>query len=343
MARGRLVLYSDSDPPGASRPRPTDGLTRLKAFADSGVTGALAIIPDAQFEQRKAQWEQGIASLPSDPLLPVRGIIRESAARRLLADSAAPARVDLEVTTYIAPVKTFNVAGVLRGKTVPDEYILYLAHWDSFGQCRPGEADEICNGAVDNASGSAGLLELARAFAKGPRPDRSIIFLATTAEEMGLAGSRQYARKPLAPLDRTIAAFNIDVISLHERGHTVGFVGGGLTDADSTFAALAAEQGRKLETGPLTRMVFRSSDAWSLLKAGVPAFILSGAIGSGPEGTKVFTSYLATRHHKPGDELLDDMPIGGAVEEVELLYKAGMHYGQAGTAVKFLPGSPFQR
>ena len=147
-------------------------------------------------------------------------------------DSSAtplPLRADAKVTTDITEFTSHNVAGVLKGAKQPDEYILYTAHWDSFGSCRPGEADEICNGAIDNASGVAGMIELARAFAAGPRPDRSVLFLATTAEEMGLAGSRQFARTPLVPLSRTVAEFNLDVIVLYDRGNTAGFVGAGLT------------------------------------------------------------------------------------------------------------------
>ena len=275
----------------------------------------------------------------------MRGIISESAAKRVLEaagmslgeleakaaepgflGTALPLGADVQVSTDITEFTSHNVAGVLKGARQPGEYVLYTAHWDSFGRCRPGEADEICNGAIDNASGTAGMIELARAFAAGPRPDRSVLFLATTAEEMGLAGSRQYARTPLVPLTQTVVEFNLDVIVLYDRGNTVGFVGAGLTDADSVFERLVTAQGLTLETGPLTRMVVRSSDAWSLLMAGVPSFILSGAIGSGPQGSQAFHDYLATRHHQPSDEFQASMPMGGAVEEVELLYSVGWYY-----------------
>ena len=339
---GVLALYRDADPPELSQPRPTDALTRLAMLGRAGTCGGLAIVSDDAFARRKAAFLEGVATLASDPVLVVWGIIRESAAKRLL-EASGPLEADLDVVTDVAVTTTNNVIGILRGATRPDEHLLYSAHWDSFGRCRPGEADEICNGAVDNASGTAGLLELARAFASGPRPDRSVLFLFTSAEEMGLAGSRQYARTPVAPLERTVAAFNLDVIALNERGNTVGFVGGGLTDADSVFARLAGGQGRTLEAGPMTRMVVRSSDAWSLLMAGVPAFILSGAIGSGSNGNPAFREYLATRYHRPGDELLAALPMGGAVEEVELLYAVGRHFGRVGTGVRFVPESPFQR
>jgi hypothetical protein len=339
---GTLVLYRDTDPPALTQPRPTDALTRLAALSSAGARGGLAIVADDAFDRRKAAFDEGLATVPSDAVPAVRGIIRESAAKRLL-EAPAPLVADLGVGTEVVALTSHNVIGVLRGARRADEYLLYSAHWDSFGHCRPGEPDEICNGAVDNASGTAGLLELARAFARGPRPDRSVVFLFTTAEEMGLAGSRQYARTPVAPLERTVAAFNLDVIALYERGNTVGFVGAGLTDADSVFERLAARQGRKLETGPLTRMVVRSSDAWSLLMAGVPSFILSGAIGSGANGNAAFREYLATRYHRPGDELLASVPMGGAAEEVELLYAAGLHYGRVGSRVRFVPESPFRR
>jgi Zn-dependent M28 family amino/carboxypeptidase len=300
------------------------------------------VVGDDAFPKRKAALEAGITMLASDPTHIVRGIITESAAKRVV-ETSVPLRADTKVSTEIAEFTSHNVAGALEGARQPDEYVLYTAHWDSFGHCRPGEADEICNGAIDNASGTAGLIELARAFASGPRPDRSILFLATTAEEMGLAGSRQYARTPLVPLARTVAEFNLDVIVLYDRGNTAGFVGAGLTDADSVFGRLVAAQGRTLETGQLTRMVVRSSDAWSLLMAGVPSFILSGAIGNGAQGSKAFHDYLATRYHQPSDEFDASMPMGGAVEEVELLYAAGLYYATMDTNIRFKPESAFQR
>lgn len=359
---GAVVLYRDSDAPGSAQPRPTDGLTRIAALAKAGAAGAIAVIPDDQYAHRKAIFTGGVTTIKSDPQFEVRGIISESAARRMLeatgmtladldAKSAEPGfdgitipvKVDVQVTTAITSFTSHNVAGMLFGAKEPDQYVMYTAHWDSFGQCSLGQADSTCNGAIDNASGTAGLLELARAFTSGPHPDRSIIFLATTAEEMGLAGSRQYTRTPLVPLSRTVAEFNLDVIVLYDRGNTAGFVGAGLTSADSTFERLVGEQGRKLDTGAMTRMVLRSSDAWSLLMAGVPSFILSGAIGSGAEGNKAFMKYLSTRYHQPADEYLADMPMGGAVEEVELLYAAGMWAAKAGTMIRFLPGSAFMR
>jgi hypothetical protein len=339
---GELALYRDADAPELPQPRPSDALTRLVALGKAGTCGALAIVADDAFVRRKAAFGEGVATLVSDPGLVVRGIIRESAVKSLLA-TPGPLSADVDVATDLETVTSHNVVGILRGAVRPDEYLLYTSHWDAFGRCRPGAADEICNGAIDNASGTAGLLELARAFASGPRLDRSVIFLFTTAEELGLAGSRQYARTPVVPLERTVAAFNFDVIAMNERGNTVGFVGAGLTDADTVFARLAAAQGRTLEMGPMTRMVLRSSDAWSLLLAGVPSFILSGAIGSGSDGNPAFREYLATRYHQPGDEVLASVPMAGAVEEVELLYAVGRHFGRAGVSVEFVAGSTFRR
>jgi hypothetical protein len=348
-----LVLYRDSDPPGTPQPAPTDALTRLATLVAAGAKGALIVVPDDAFPGRKAALESGITTLGSDPSLYVRGIISESAARRMVAIAGMsldgldprplPLRANAHARTDISSFTSRNVAGVLRGARLPSEYVMYTAHWDSFGMCRPGDADEICNGAIDNASGVAGMIELARAFAAGPRPDRSILFLATTAEEMGLAGSRQYARTPLVSLSNTVAEFNLDVIVLYDRGNSAGFVGAGLTNADSVFERLVGIQGRSLETGGLAKMVLRSSDAWSLLMAGVPSFILSGAIGSGSEGSKAFHAYLASRYHGPTDEYLASMPMGGAVEEVELLYAAGFYFATAGTGINFLPQSAFQR
>ena len=222
--------------------------------------------------------------------------------------------------------------------------VLYTAHWDAFGRCRPNEADAICNGAVDNASGVAGILEVARLFLAGPPPERDILFVATTAEEHGLLGSRAYVSAPIVPLAKTIASINIDTIALYGKGHPVGYVGSGLTSVDPVLARLAADQGRVLDPGGGARFVYKSSDAWPLLQAGVPAFVLSGVISrAGPDKGQAFLDFIGKRVHTPADALTPEVDLTGAAEDVDLSYRAGLAFSEAGATVDFQSTSPFQR
>lgn len=357
----RIVLYRDADAPGASAgPSPTDAFSRYAAL--DGASIALAIVDDAGFETQRRR-THGAMGLASEDRFLVRGFIRESAARRLLAAAgedltaldaraAQPdfravriaATIEASARTAVRAFTSHNLIGRIDGVKRPDEAVVYTAHWDSFGLCRPGESDPLCNGAVDNASGVAGMIELARMFQAGPRPDRTILFVATTAEEQGLLGARAYAAAPPVSLARTVAAFNIDTIALYPRGNPAGFVGAGLTTADETFAAAAAAQGRKLDTGAGARIVLKSSDAWAMLRAGVPAYILSGVIArDGPDKGRTFLSYVGSRYHGPDDEMSDALPMGGAAEEIELVHAAGRIYSAADAKLDFLPASPFQR
>lgn len=359
---GALVLYRDADSPTETAPQPIDSTTRIAALAAGGTRGALAILPDVAFDKRQARAFPGL-QLPEDQPFALRGFIRESAARRLIAaaggdlaslDAQAakpgfrpvvlPARIDATARTEVRRFVSANVVGRLPGSKPGSGAVLYTAHWDAFGRCRPAEADAICNGAIDNASGIAGMLEVARLFRAGPSPERDILFVATTAEEHGLLGSRAYVAAPAAPIACTVASINIDTIALYGKGHPAGYVGAGLTDADPLLTRLAAEQGRVLDPGGGARFVYKSSDAWPLLRAGVPAYVLSGVISrAGPDKGQAFVDFIAKRVHTPADELTPDIDLTGAAEDVDLSYRAGLAFSWADASVRFLPASPFQR
>ncbi|MDZ4376316.1 MAG: M28 family peptidase [Phenylobacterium sp.] len=359
---GAVVLYRDSDPPGLWPPDAADTVSRNEALSAAGAVVALAIVPDAALATQAHRRQAGVISEPGRPFA-VRGLIAESAARRMLAaagedlgalDRAATqadfaprrlsAQADLAVETDVRAFTSYNVVGVLKGARRPDEGVVFTAHWDGLGHCRPGEADPVCHGAVDNGSGVGGVIELARMFAGGPRPDRTLIFVATTAEEYNLLGARAYARNPALPLADTVAAINIDTIALHPRGHPVGYVGAGFTTADPMIEAEAAAQGRMLDTGGLTRFVLKSSDAWAMMRAGVPAFILSGAIASsGPDGGKGFRTFIEDVVHTPADRPDRPVDMTGAAEDVDLAYRLARRLSEAGTQVEFKPDAPFRR
>lgn len=362
LPKGAIVLFRNADQPGRPYPTPTDFASRWANLADGGAVAILEVVDDAVYATMRGRNEDAI---DLEPLFrfQARGLIPASVADRLLSASgsdlasldiraASPdfkpvvmkARLDLTATTQVKLFTSHNVVGRIRGARQPDQAVVYTAHWDSFGHCRATGADQLCNGAIDNASGIAGLIETARLFKAGPTPDRSVLFVATTAEERGLLGARAYARNPVVPLAKTVAAFNIDTITFYGRGVPAGYMGGGLTTADPLMTKLAAGQGRTLDTGAGVRMILKSSDAWAMLRAGVPAYIVSGAIArTGPDKGKAFLDYVGSRYHGPADEMRPDIPLDGAAEDVELGYQAGLAFAGADAKVDFLPGVPFSR
>jgi hypothetical protein len=359
---GAVVLFRDSDSPAETTPQPLDATTRTAALKAAGTSAVLAIIPDGAFDKRKARAFPTL-QLPQDQAFAIRGFIRESVARRLIAATGGdltaldaqsakpdfrptflPARIDATATTDVRRFVSANVVGRIRGSRPDAGAVLYTAHWDAFGRCRPAESDPICSGAVDNASGVAGILEVARLFRAGPRPERDIVFVATTGEEHGLLGSRAYAAAPAVQIAKTAASINIDTIALYGKGQPVGYVGAGLTSADTMLTRLAAEQGRVLDPGGGARFVYKSSDAWPLLRAGAPAFVLSGVISrAGPDKGQAFLDFITKRVHSPADKLTPGVDLTGAAEDVDLSYRAGLAFSLVDTTPEFLPTSPFQR
>jgi Zn-dependent M28 family amino/carboxypeptidase len=226
-------------------------------------------------------------------------------------------------------ITTHNVIARLPGTTHPDETILYTAHWDHIGVGAPdAQGDRIFNGAVDNASGTAGLLELARVWAAGPRPERSIVMISFTAEESGLLGSEYYAANPLYPLETTVAGFNIDAMNVYGRVGLLGIVGMGQSDLDERFGRVAAGQGRNLEgdANPAAGSYFRS-DHFPLAKRGVPmAYVKgSGEFRDEPIAARnaMRSEYGARRYHQADDEWSPEWDLRGQIEDLDAVYSIG--------------------
>lgn len=236
------------------------------------------------------------------------------------------AAYDVSSTT----ITTRNIIARLPGTTHPDETILYTGHWDHIGMGEPdAEGDRIFNGAVDNASGIAGLIELARVWGAGPRPERSIVMIAFTAEESGLLGSEFYAANPIYPLETTVAGFNLDAMNVYGRLSGLGVTGHGQSaDMDGRLEAAAAVQGRVIvpDTNNAAGTYFRS-DHFPLAKRGVP---MAYPKGSGDfldapiaERQAARSEYGARRYHQAQDEWLPVMDFRGAVQDLEAVYAVG--------------------
>jgi Zn-dependent M28 family amino/carboxypeptidase len=237
--------------------------------------------------------------------------------------------VSASLRNTIRRAKSYNVAARLAGAKRPRETIVYTAHWDHLGRSPDCSGDCIFNGAVDNATGTAGLIALADAFVRAPRkPGRSILFLAVTLEESGLLGSAYYVDNPLFPLATTVAVINMD--SMHFGGPTrdVTVIGFGASELEKYLAKAAAKQGRVLKPDPTPeRGSFYRSDHFNFAKRGVPALYIKGGIDDRERGVEWREKYLAEfttkNYHQVGDNYSPDADLRAGVDDLDLLYAVG--------------------
>lgn len=240
-----------------------------------------------------------------------------------------------------------NVIGVLPGAKRPDEYVLYTGHWDHLGRCTPVDGDDICNGAVDNASGIAGLVTLAQAFHKAGAPDRSIVFLAVTAEESGLLGSKYYAENPVFPLAQTVGGVNMDALNSVGPAKDIVVVGSGKSELDAYVAKLAQMEGRTVKAEPTPEKGFYyRSDHFSFAKLGVPMFNFGSGddlVEGGVEaGQKAAEDYEKNRYHAPGDEFEAITNWDGMMSDLRLYYAAGRMLAMTEAWPNWVEGDEFR-
>jgi Zn-dependent M28 family amino/carboxypeptidase len=243
-----------------------------------------------------------------------------------------------------------NVVGKITGadERLRHEFVVYTAHWDHFGTGTPVGGDAIYNGARDNASGTAMLVEFARAFkAVAPAPKRTVLFLAVTAEEQGLLGSEYYTRFPLYPLAKTLANINVDALNVWGRTKDLTIVGLGNSDLDTYARDAANEQGRVLkpDSEPEKGFYYRS-DHFNFAKVGVPALnpdpgvdFLDKPAGFGAEKRDEWTS---RDYHQPSDDVKDWWDLTGLVEDGRLLFAVGYRVANAGKYPEWTPGNEFR-
>ena len=234
--------------------------------------------------------------------------------------------------TFANDVRRFaskNVIGVLPGSKRPDEYVLYSAHWDHLGRCKANEAgDDICNGAIDNATGTAALVALADAHRQAGAPARSLVFLAVTAEESGLLGSEYYGANPVFPLARTVGGVNMDALSLAGPARDVTVVGGGKSQLDAYLAQVLEAEGRVATPDPTPEKgYYYRSDHFSFAKRGVPMFYVDGGedlVEGGREAGKAWASnYTRNLYHGPDDEYDPNWDWSGALADLRIFYRLG--------------------
>ena len=299
--------------------------------------------------------------------VPVEGWITKDAAAKVLAlggqdlgalTAAAKAKgfvarpLPLTASTSFAntivPSVSKNVIGVLPGSKRPGEYVLLTAHWDHLGRC-PADAtgDDICNGALDNATGTAALLGLAQAFKKAPPTERSLVFLAVTAEESGLLGSKWYAEHPVYPLRDTVGGVNMDGVPIFGATSNVVVTGAGKSELEPIYAGLAKAQGRSVLAEPTPEKGFYyRSDHFSFAKQGVP-MLYAGAgnqVVGKPEGwgQAQADAFTAQHYHKPSDNYSEDWDWSGAVQDLTLYYQFTRQLADTGIWPNWYPSAEFR-
>jgi len=320
----------------------------------------------------KNSWAGPQYDLPAkddpEPRLPAQGWLSADAARALFAGAGldldqayrdasrrgfkpvplkATLSVDLKSTT--AQKTSRNVVGVLPGTDRADEAVLYMAHWDHLGRHEGEDGDSIYNGAIDNATGVAGILEVADAMVhQSPKPKRSVVFLAVTLEESGLLGSKYYVSHPTFPLRKIAGVINIDAMSVAGRARDMTVTGFGSSELEDILAPLAAAQGRTLhgETAVQSGFYFRS-DHFNFAKAGVPALYADGGEdlreGGVEAGRKAGEDYGRNRYHGPKDEYdAATWKLDGTVEDLQLLHGVGRELAGGDRWPNWYKGNPFK-
>jgi Zn-dependent M28 family amino/carboxypeptidase len=256
---------------------------------------------------------------------------------------------NLRLENTLRSVDSRNVVAKLEGADAAgkDEYVVYTSHWDHFGIGAKVNGDSIYNGAADNASGTAALLALAKAFKAAPAPKRSVLFVSVTAEEQGLLGSQYYSVAPIYPLKKTLANLNIDVLNTWGRTSDIVVVGLGASELDDYARAAAADQGRTLrpDAEPEKGFYYRS-DHFNFAKQGVPAFYPGGGtefVGKPANfGLTKRTEYTTNDYHKPQDEIKPDWDLSGGVLDMQMLFVMGYRVANAAKYPEWRPGNEFR-
>jgi Zn-dependent M28 family amino/carboxypeptidase len=320
--------------------------------SNNGETTKLYLQPEDGYRNR-CSFEGWISYSSADQLFVRCGLDISEVKKRAVSPAFKP--FSLPVTVSATIKNSFetgvsgNVCGVIKGKTRPDEVIVYTAHWDHLGVGKPVNGDSIYNGATDNASAIAWMLEIARAFKSAPQPERSVLFFSPTGEESGLLGAEFYCEHPFFELNKTAAVINTDVLLFVGEFNDVTLTGSGYSELDQWVETAAKEQGRYLasDPNPENGMFFRS-DHFPFVKRGVPAIFAKGysdAKNLGPEKTKeLISSYWKNIYHTPSDEYKPDRDnLSGLVNDALLMYNVGNRLANSADFPAWKEDSGFRR
>ena len=331
--RGTVVLLLLADRAGEGAP---DINARRAALIEAGAIATVIVPPESvpfaalgrgfstvriQLAERvsRAQAEAVISASAADALLRAGGldpeVARTAAAAADYTGQSLALTAEIDASSYRRAYNSYNVVGRLPGTRSGSGAVLMMGHWDHIGLCRPeGAEDRICNGAVDNASGIAVILEAARRIGSGARPDRDVAVIATTAEEQGLLGAHHFAAHPVMPLTDIVVNLNIDTVAIAPRGAPMAMVGRGTTPLESGVDAVAQRLGRAIDSDLEANAFIRRQDGWALTAVGVPSIMAGGSFAD----MALLEAFLGGNYHGPDDELTDDVPLGGAADDADL-------------------------
>ena len=382
--RGKVLVMMNNDP--SDDPELFEGRRRLyygrwdykyESAARQGAAGAIIIhtTPSAGYPWQVVQtsWSGEEFELrgTGGPRMDLKAWVSEDSARRLVSlgghdldalrqstqsrsfrPVALNTRMSIDLSADIREQNTANVLGMLEGSHPQRnrEVVIFMAHHDHLGIAaeRDIEGDNIYNGAVDNASGTASLLAVAKAFARLPsRPDRSILFAAVGAEEQGLLGSQRFADAPPLPPGYMAAVINMDGTNIIGRTHDVNVIGHGKSGLDAIVQSVAKTQGRIVTPDHFPdRGYYYRSDQFSLAKVGVPGVYLHPGIkvigrpdGWGKEQLDLWVEKI---YHQPSDEYLEDWDLSGAIEDARLLFRVGLRVAESPELPTWNPGDEFE-
>src|SRR6202045_2442724 len=275
--------------------------------------------------------------------------LKKSAISKDFRPVALNAKAKIEIKQTLRSFKSHNVIGKLEGSDpkLKDEYIIYTAHWDHLGRHPELPGDQIFNGAVDNASGEAAVIELARAFSKlNPPPRRSVLFMCTTAEEAGLLGAKFYAEHPLYPLEKTLADLNIDSMNVWGRARDIEDVSFGMSTLDDMLSDAAKRQGRTAipNSRPEKGKIYRA-DNFEFSKVGLPSLYIGNGehLLSRPADAPLRSDEFDLKdYHQVTDEIKPDWDLTGAVQDVDLLFEVGYQVANGDKWPEWKPGTEFK-
>lgn len=348
------------------------GGTKAVAAAKAGAAGVLFIHEEAAYSWPYSQ-VGGSIRVPSFSYAPLKptslkfsGIVRGGAILPLLARAgftlpalkqrarsasfrafALPGTVSVDATNRATNVISHNVVGILRGAARSDETVLYGAHWDANGHNGPdARGDSIRNGAIDNATGTSEMLEVARAFAHGPRPQRSVVFAAWTAEEKGLLGSEWFAQHPVVPLAKMAAVINLDPHVALPAARNLELIGPGQSELEGLLVQAAREQGLRVdpEPSPEAGWYFRS-DHFPFAQRGVPVLAFRGGrdlkVGGLAAGQRIVGAYNQRCYHQPCDQFDPRWTFAGSAQEALAAYRVGQMVANSAGWPGWLPGAVY--
>jgi Zn-dependent M28 family amino/carboxypeptidase len=257
--------------------------------------------------------------------------LKKAAITKEFGPQTLEAKANIQINQQLRSFKSHNVVGKLEGSDpkLREEYVVYTAHWDHLGRRPELQGDQIFNGAIDNASGVASLIQLAAAFTKlNPPPKRSVLFMATTAEEAGLLGAKFYAKHPLYPLEKTLADINIDTVNPWGKTRDIEDLSNNNSTLDDLLAAAAKRNGREMKPNSQPEKGgFYRADHFEFSKRGVPSLYTGGGkdfIGKPANfGQQKKDDYTAHHYHQVSDEVDPNWDLSGAVQDAQLLFEVG--------------------